>query len=129
MAVSIPRQIRQHEVPLWSSYFTGGGQNAVLSPDNQVQTNPPVPLKGQVSVVMTYPPYFDLDDGAYVDILYAGGVPGSVEGLTQINVRLPAEGSYAPPAGPWAPQVFVGTPSWGGVGAIVSQSLATISVR
>jgi uncharacterized protein (TIGR03437 family) len=112
-------------------YVTGAGRNKTLSPDDQIQSDPPPTPKDTVHVAMTYPPYFDLEDAAFPDVLYAGGVPGSVEGLVQVNVRLPAQGQYAPPAGLWSPQVFVDSldsPPWY-ARSIVSQNLVTISVR
>ena len=109
-------------------YVTGAGRNKAVSSDDQLQSDPAPPLSGEVSVIMTYAPDFDIEDGAFVEVLYAGGVPGSVEGLVQINVRLPPEGTYAPPEGMWLPQVYIGGWPWDR-GAIPSENFASISVR
>jgi uncharacterized protein (TIGR03437 family) len=57
--------------------------------------------------------FFDLGNNEHevrqrqAEILYAGGVPGSVAGLLQVNVRVPANAVDTGPAVPFA--LFIGS--------------------
>jgi uncharacterized protein (TIGR03437 family) len=57
--------------------------------------------------------FFDLGNNEHVvqqqqgEVLYAGGVPGSVAGLLQVNVRVPANAVDTGPAVPFA--LFIGS--------------------
>jgi uncharacterized protein (TIGR03437 family) len=90
-----------------SLYVTGGGEAATGLADGEIVTNilprPALP----VSV------FFDLGNNEYQvnarrgEVLYVGGVPGSVVGLLQINVRVPSDAVTVGPAVPFA--LFIGS--------------------
>jgi uncharacterized protein (TIGR03437 family) len=69
-----------------SVFATGGGEVAPGVADGQIVSS--------VVPVSTLPvsAFFDFGDPSIkeADVLYAGGVPGSVAGLLQVNLRLPA---------------------------------------
>jgi uncharacterized protein (TIGR03437 family) len=66
-----------------SIYATGEGQTRPSGVDGKVADagNLPIPAK-DVAVFIS---------GNKCDVLYAGGVPGQVAGLLQVNVRIPAD--------------------------------------
>ncbi|MGH9660181.1 MAG: hypothetical protein ACRD96_16650, partial [Bryobacteraceae bacterium] len=78
-------------------YATGGGATDPPGVDGVIVGGPLPRLKSRVAVaisnnIIAYP---EVDGGSedyryYAQILYAGGVPGSVAGLVQINARVPA---------------------------------------
>ena len=77
-------------------YATGEGLSLPTGPDGrQVPSNPPKPVQ-QVSVTI---------GGVPATTEYVGGSPGSVAGLLQVNVRIPAGVT----AGPAVPVVFAST--------------------
>lgn len=82
-------------------YATGEGLTDPPAPDglivNGVLPKPRLP----VSVRFLHS---DWDYAQRGEVLYAGSVSGSVAGLLQINMRLPAD----MPAGPWHPHLQVG---------------------
>jgi uncharacterized protein (TIGR03437 family) len=120
---------------------TGGGQAVALNEDGSVNTqdNPaaagsvvslwatgtgeadlPV-LDGQVITDVRPKPLAPLSvliDGIYSEVLYSGGSPGMVAGVTRIDVRIPAE-----------VQPRAAEPVVLNAGAVSSQSGVTISVR
>jgi uncharacterized protein (TIGR03437 family) len=71
-------------------YGTGGGEAAPGVVDGQIVSGVPPRTSLPVSV------FFDVDDSEFGvqskagEVLYAGGVSGSVAGLLQLNVRVPA---------------------------------------
>lgn len=80
-----------------SIYATGGGATDPPGEDGRIVGGALPRLKSRVAVaisdnIIAYP---EVDGGSedyryYAQILYAGGSPGSVEGLVQINARVPA---------------------------------------
>jgi uncharacterized protein (TIGR03437 family) len=74
-------------------YGTGGGEAAAGVVDGQILSGVPTSTSLPVSVFFGY---YDPDNDttAYEpgEVLYAGGSSGSVAGLLQVNVRLPANG-------------------------------------
>ena len=71
-----------------SIYGTGGGERDPAVADGQILSD----VLPRVSLPISV--YFDKGDcstWAYGEVLYAGGVPGSVAGLLQLNVRVPPD--------------------------------------
>jgi len=90
-------------------YATGGSEAAPGVSDGQILSTVLPRTSLPVSV------YFDLGNNEYqvqakkAEVLYAGGVPGSVTGLLQINVRVPSNAVTTGAAVPFA--LFIG-PHW-----------------
>jgi uncharacterized protein (TIGR03437 family) len=73
-----------------SFYVTGEGQTSPAGVDGKPATAPyPSPVL-QVTVTL---------NGQYVPVQYAGGAPGEVAGLMQVNVQIPSNLVYPFPAG------------------------------
>jgi len=86
-------------------YATGEGQTNPPGVDGKPDDSPaPVPVAGPATATV---------GGVNADVLYAGGTPGLVAGVLQLNVRIPAT---VPPGGA-VPGVFTvgGKPSQDGV--------------
>ncbi len=72
-------------------YATGGGEAAPGVVDGQILSDILPTSILPVSVYFDLYPYSDSDDDPKQgEVLYAGGVSGSVPGLLQVNVRVPA---------------------------------------
>jgi len=90
-----------------SIFGTGGGETAPGVVDGQVLSGILPETSLPVSV------FFDLGNNEHqvqakrAEVLYAGGVPGSVAGLLQINVRVPANAVDTGPAVNFA--LFIGS--------------------
>ncbi|HXP83192.1 MAG TPA: IPT/TIG domain-containing protein [Bryobacteraceae bacterium] len=70
-------------------YATGGGERDPAVADGQILSDVlPKPSLG-TSVWFDNGPQYDIS--AYGEVLYAGGSPGSVAGLLQLNVRVPPD--------------------------------------
>jgi uncharacterized protein (TIGR03437 family) len=90
-----------------SIFATGGGEAAPGIVEGQ--------LVGDIRPRTTLPVsvIFDLGNNEHLvqqqqgEVLYAGGVPGSVAGLLQVNVRVPADAVDTGPAVPFA--LFIGS--------------------
>ena len=71
-------------------YATGGGETAPGVEDGQILSNVIPQINLPVSA------FFDLGNNEFqvpskpAEVLYAGGVSGSVAGLLQVNLRVPA---------------------------------------
>jgi uncharacterized protein (TIGR03437 family) len=98
---------------IFSVNYTGSGQGAILNEDSRVNSSALPAGKGSIIAIyatgegQTSPPGVDGKlatafaqprlpvqvriNGLPADILYAGAAPGSVAGLMQVNVRIPAE--------------------------------------
>jgi uncharacterized protein (TIGR03437 family) len=97
-----------------SFYVTGEGQTSPAGVDGKPATAPyPSPVL-QVTVTL---------NGQYVPVQYAGGAPGEVAGLMQVNVQIPANLVYPFPAG--GPVNVYAVVQ---VGNVASQASVTISV-
>jgi uncharacterized protein (TIGR03437 family) len=89
-----------------SLFATGGGEAASGVMDGQLVSDIRPKTSLPVSVVFDlghYPPVPQQQG----EVLYAGGVPGSVAGLLQVNVRVPANAVDTGPAVPFA--LFIGS--------------------
>lgn len=96
-----------------SLYVTGEGQTTPAGVDGKPATAPyPIPVLG-VSVTLA---------GQPAVVTYAGGAPGEVAGLMQVNVQIPANLIPIPVSGPVAVPVVVQ------VGSALSQANVTVSV-
>jgi uncharacterized protein (TIGR03437 family) len=90
-----------------SIFATGGGEAAPGVVDGQLLSDETPRTSVPVSI------FFDLGNNEYpvqqkqAEVLYAGGVPGSVAGLLQVNVRVPANAEDTGPAVPFA--LFIGS--------------------
>jgi uncharacterized protein (TIGR03437 family) len=90
-----------------SIFGTGGGETAPGVVDGQILSGILPATNLPVSV------FFDLGNNEHQvqakrgEVLYAGGVSGSVAGLVQINVRVPADAADTGPAVPFA--LFIGS--------------------
>jgi uncharacterized protein (TIGR03437 family) len=90
-----------------SIFATGGGEAAPGVVDGQLISDIRPATRLPVSV------FFDLGNNEHEvrqrqgEVLYAGGVPGSVAGLLQVNVRVPADAVDTGPAVPFA--LFIGS--------------------
>jgi len=97
-----------------SLYVTGEGQTSPAGVDGKPASAPyPSPV---LPVTVTL-------NGQYVPVLYAGGAPGEVAGLMQVNVQIPANLVYPFPAG-GPVNVYAAIQ----VGNVPSQANVTISV-
>lgn len=92
---------------LISIFATGGGEAAPGVVDGQILGDITPRTSLPVSI------FFDLGNNEHLvqqkqgEVLYAGGVPGSVAGLLQVNVRVPANAVDTGPAVPFA--LFIGS--------------------
>jgi uncharacterized protein (TIGR03437 family) len=89
-----------------SIFATGGGEAAPGVVDGQLISDIRPRTSLPVSVVFDlghYPPVPQKQG----EVVYAGGVPGSVAGLLQVNVRVPADAVDTGPAVPFA--LFIGS--------------------
>ncbi|MEO8594078.1 MAG: hypothetical protein ABI759_12220 [Candidatus Solibacter sp.] len=90
-----------------SIFATGGGEAAPGVVDGQLVSD----IRPRTSLPVSV--FFDLGNNEHLvqqrqgEVLYAGGVPGSVAGLLQVNVRVPAEAVDIGPAVPFA--LFIGS--------------------
>jgi uncharacterized protein (TIGR03437 family) len=90
-----------------SIFATGGGEAAPGLVDGQLVSD----IRPRTSLPVSV--FFDLGNNDHEvqqkqgDVLYAGGVPGSVAGLLQVNVRVPADAVDTGPAVPFA--LFIGS--------------------
>jgi uncharacterized protein (TIGR03437 family) len=68
-------------------YFTGGGQTDPTTADGAILTGAPTAQKQPIAVFFDDP----AEEGTIspAEILFAGGVPQSVDGLLQVNARIP----------------------------------------
>jgi uncharacterized protein (TIGR03437 family) len=85
-----------------SIFATGGGEAAPGVVDGQFVSD----IRPRTSLPVSV--FFDLGNNEHEvqqkkgEVLYAGGVPGSVAGLLQVNVRVPADAVDTGPAVPFA---------------------------
>jgi uncharacterized protein (TIGR03437 family) len=70
-------------------YGTGGGERDPAVADGQILSDVLPRTSLPISVWFDNGPQYDFN--AYGEVLYAGGSPGSVAGLLQVNVRVPPD--------------------------------------
>jgi uncharacterized protein (TIGR03437 family) len=142
VSATFPMPVAPAVIGIFSADASGAGQAVLLNQDGSLNspTNPALPGSvvtlwatgvGQLSpagvdgavVAAGDPPRPVLTvlaqiGGLAADVLYAGGSPGLVEGLIQVNLRIPA----ASPAGDAVPLVLT-------VGASTSQPNITLAIK
>jgi len=73
-----------------SLFLTGAGLTVPQSDDSGITGSIPPTLKaGDVEVLLSLETPYDGADAVLADLLYAGATPGSVQGLFQLNARIP----------------------------------------
>src|SRR5581483_12004405 len=77
-----------------SLYATGGGRTDAPVGDGTVIVSPPPNLTSSVYAALGPVGDTYLDDSDYAEVLSAGLVAGSVDGLVQVNIKL--DGSTTP---------------------------------
>jgi uncharacterized protein (TIGR03437 family) len=107
-------------------FATGAGPIDPAVPDGQILSDPPPHLQLPAKLYFSLFDYFDCEPTSQfnIDALFAGGVPGSVNGLVQIQAQLPASMT----AGTWDLVVKLGGPFAEGTDPYLTLSVGYVPV-